>query len=333
MVPYISIIVPVYNTEQYLEQCIRSLIRQTLEEIEIILVDDGSQDKSGWICDQYAKLDERVKVIHKKNEGHTRARITGTENAKGKFIGFVDSDDWIEENMYQVLYRQIVLSNADIVSCGAYENSNKEKKIHQTVQAGLYYGKALTEKVYASMLFSGKFYEFGILPSLCNKVFKREIILKCLKKVNPEIKYGEDAACVYPAILESKKVCIIEKYLYHYRIVKNSISRRYDKNYFLHMNKLIQFLLEEFQNHFLVMADQMNYYITLLFIRGVDNELLSEKPFWKKVKFIQKQMHKQEIREALSNGKSSILGKKYTLYVALLRYKLIWLLLIAKKLI
>ena len=109
----ISIIVPVYKVEAYLSECIESIINQTYRNLEIILVDDGSPDKCGEICDEYAKKDERIHVIHKKNEGVARARNDGIEYAGGDYISFIDSDDWIAENAYEVLYQGLKQYDAD----------------------------------------------------------------------------------------------------------------------------------------------------------------------------------------------------------------------------
>ena len=118
MSPKISIVVPMYGVEKYLEKCIDSLIHQTLKDIEIILVDDGSPDKSGEIAERYARKDSRIRVIHQKNAGLGPARNTGIEVATGEYIGFVDSDDWTNENMFEHLYNFALNSNADIVVGG-----------------------------------------------------------------------------------------------------------------------------------------------------------------------------------------------------------------------
>lgn len=118
MAPKISIIVPIYRVEKYLTTCIDSLMNQTLKEIEIILVDDGSPDKCGEIAEQYAKKDSRIKVIHQKNSGLGPARNTGIQAAKGEYIGFVDSDDWANKNMFENLYHAALENNADIVVSG-----------------------------------------------------------------------------------------------------------------------------------------------------------------------------------------------------------------------
>jgi len=117
MNPEISVIVPVYNSIKYLEKCIDSILSQTFQEIELILVNDGSTDKSGDLCEAYSRLDSRCRVFHKKNEGIASARNLGIRNASGKYIGFVDADDFIHKEMYQILYRNIKLSNAELVIC------------------------------------------------------------------------------------------------------------------------------------------------------------------------------------------------------------------------
>ena len=124
MRPRVSIIVPMYGVEKYVEQCIDSLLKQTLQEIEIILVDDGSPDRSGEIADEYAKKDSRIKVVHQKNSGLGPARNTGIRVATGDYIGFVDSDDWANHQMFARLYEVAVKNNADIVVSGHCEVTN-----------------------------------------------------------------------------------------------------------------------------------------------------------------------------------------------------------------
>ena len=117
--PLISVIVPVYNVEAWLPRCVDSILSQTYENLEILLVDDGSTDDSGLICEEYAKKDTRIRVIHKENGGLSSARNSGLDAASGEYIGFVDSDDWIEPRMYQRLGEAITGTDSDIASCGA----------------------------------------------------------------------------------------------------------------------------------------------------------------------------------------------------------------------
>lgn len=117
----ISIIVPVYNVDAYIQDCLNSIARQTYKNIEVIMVDDGSTDASGQICDRYCELDERFHVIHKKNVGVSSARNSGLEAARGEYIGFVDPDDWIDEYMYEMLYADMSEHDVDVVTCAYYE--------------------------------------------------------------------------------------------------------------------------------------------------------------------------------------------------------------------
>ena len=117
----ISIIVPVYKVEKYLKKCVDSILAQTFTDFELILVDDGSPDDSGKICEEYAEKDARVRVLHKENGGLSSARNAGIEVAKGKYLGFIDSDDYIAEDMYELLYNTIIKEDADLSICGIYD--------------------------------------------------------------------------------------------------------------------------------------------------------------------------------------------------------------------
>ena len=123
----ISIIVPVYKVEKYLNECIESIINQTYKNLEIILVDDGSPDNCPMICDKYALDDLRIKVIHKKNAGLMAAWISGLELATGEYIGFVDSDDFIELDMYEVMIKSLVENDADLIQCNMWRNDGIKK--------------------------------------------------------------------------------------------------------------------------------------------------------------------------------------------------------------
>lgn len=159
----ISIIVPVYNTSKYLERCIDSILNQTLEEIEIILIDDGSTDNSGEICDRYKKSDPRINVIHKKNEGLGLTRNAGLREAKGTFVGFVDSDDYIEPNMYEKMYNTIQKNGNDAVIC----NSKRLTKDNNIMNNW----NNIPDRIY-----NREEIEKEILPSICgNEKYKIKI--------------------------------------------------------------------------------------------------------------------------------------------------------------
>ncbi len=227
---YISIIVPIYNSEKYLEQCIISIINQDLNQIEIILVDDGSTDSSGRICDFYAGRDTRIKVLHKKNEGSAKARKTGVQIATGTYVGFVDSDDWIEKEMFSELYRMAVLHNADIVAEGAIEDRNGSKQyLKNILPDGIY--REDKERIYllTNMMNCEDYFNLGIQPYLWNKLIRRELALKHMLTVDEEIRIGEDGAALYPMMADSGCIAVTSGYHYHYCIRKGSAIWKKEK--------------------------------------------------------------------------------------------------------
>lgn len=232
--PIVSIIVPVYNTEKYLERCIVSLRQQTLNSIEIILIDDGSSDNSGNICDDYASKDDRIKVIHKRNEGQGLARNSGLELSEGKYVLFVDSDDYIETDTCEKLVSIIELENADLCSFG-YRIETKEGRI--------FYEPQLPEKRYENEELRRKFvlHFFGDSPddpelrgvSACMTMFRNEIIQKENIHFQSEREYlSEDTIFSLDFCLRAKKAIICPKVFYHYCQNGESFSHAYRKNRF-----------------------------------------------------------------------------------------------------
>ncbi len=228
----ISVIVPIYNVERYLPQCVESIINQTYTNLEIILVNDGSPDNCGKICDHYAAKDSRIKVIHKENGGLVSARKAGLQLSTGEYIAYVDGDDWIEEKMYSSLYKSAKESNADIVIAGHKEElGGKVVEISlNSIPAGIYKKEDLPFKVFSKMLYTGKFSQFGIYSYLWNKLFKREVIYNFQMAVDNSISMAEDAACTYPCILNAETICITEDAHYRYRQHINSMVKTRDKN-------------------------------------------------------------------------------------------------------
>jgi len=220
--PLISVVVPIYNIENYIRKCIESIQNQTYKKIEIILVDDGSTDLSGKICDEYALNDSRIKVIHKKNGGLVSARKVGIENAEGMYATYVDGDDWIESDMYEKLLNQIV--DADIIISGKIRDYGDHSVYERNkIPEGIYNADDLKNIIYATMMYTGRFYERGISPQIYQNLYVKEILLKNQLKVPDNINVGEDAACTYPTILDAKKIVVTSDCFYHYQIRADSI--------------------------------------------------------------------------------------------------------------
>lgn len=213
----VSVIVPVYRVENNIENCIESIAQQTLQEIEIFLIDDGSPDLAGAICDKYAARDNRIHVIHKENGGVVSARNEGVKHAQGKYICFVDGDDWIEKEMIKSLYEKAEKTQADIVAEGMIEEiAGSCKKISNCLPTGCYDKEAILKFICPQMVSCEEYFCLGIQPYLWNKLFRRELAQKWMLQINENIHIGEDAGAVYPMIADAQKLVISEEAHYHY---------------------------------------------------------------------------------------------------------------------
>ena len=214
--PLVSVIVPVYNVEKYLEKCVNSLLQQTYKNIEIILVNDGSTDESGKMCDNLAQEDDRIKVFHKKNGGLSDARNYGVERATGEYIGFVDSDDYIEEDMYEKLYKAIQRSQADMAECSM-------TRIYKNYSEKFYRGDNfqidLDDEAYVREYIDN----VRLYGSAWCKLLKKEIAEKVKFPVG---KIYEDCFYTLDLVKYLKKVTVISDSLYNYYIREGSITTK-----------------------------------------------------------------------------------------------------------
>lgn len=209
----ISVIVPVYNVEQYLDRCVQSICKQSYKSLEIILIDDGSTDQSGKICEKYSEIDSRIKVIHKKNGGLSDARNHGIEAATGQYIGFIDSDDYIEPDMYERLYKNMQAFHADISVC-AYDMIYPQKSV--TIADEKTITCYSTEEAFKKILYRNN---IGVIS--CNKLFK-SCLLQSIRY--PLGQYFEDINTTYKLISKSKVIVYDPVVVYHYIQRNNSIN-------------------------------------------------------------------------------------------------------------
>ncbi|MBQ8040126.1 MAG: glycosyltransferase family 2 protein, partial [Lachnospiraceae bacterium] len=221
--PLISIIIPVYNIEEYLPRCIESVLGQTYANIEVILVDDGSKDKSGEICDSYQKRDSRVRVIHKENGGSSSARNAGIADAKGEFIGFVDSDDYVETTMYETMMQAIESTGCAIVQVARDEIDANGKQMPNVCEMP----KEQTE--YSAEEFLKELLLHKGDCSFCTKILKRDLFSG---NRFPEGVLKEDFHLLVNLLRQGEKIISLPYCGYHvfYRIGSN--TRKKDKNAF-----------------------------------------------------------------------------------------------------
>ena len=195
----LSVIMPVYNTEKYLQKSIESVIRQTYKDIEVILVDDGSTDGSGEICNQYAEAYNNFKVIHQENGGNVSARCRGAKEAMGEYVTFMDSDDWIAEDMYEELMKSAEEEKCDIVSQSGYTvyDNGKYYQVEGTTMLGTYKKGKGYDMFLSKMMYDEGRGCVGIGPSLSHKVIKREILDDVVEKIDKNIVFGLEFKNVY----------------------------------------------------------------------------------------------------------------------------------------
>ena len=212
----ISVIVPVYKVEPYLRQCVESILNQTYSDLEVLLIDDGSPDRCGEICDDYKKKDSRVRVFHTENRGVSAARNLGLREAKGDLIGFVDSDDWIEADMYEVLYTVLNGTEADVSMCGVfdeYPTETEERRYKDTVYVGREAVIALLNET--------------ICAYVWNKLYRRKLLRSI---VFPEGKIYEDVIFMDQVMYQAGKIAVTSFMGYHYFYHQGSIIQKYTAN-------------------------------------------------------------------------------------------------------
>lgn len=289
----LSIIVPVYCCEDSLDKCILSILNQSLKNFEIILVNDGSTDSSPFICEKYKKIDNRVQVIHSSNQGQAAARNKGIDIAKGKYIGFVDSDDWIHPNMYEILLNEVTNSNSEIGICKTIWTNNLEEKINILEQ----YNKIkLSSEEALKELIKGEKY----MDTVWDKIYKAEI----WKDIRfPEGVIHEDTAVVYKLLGKSSSTVYIDVPLYYYyqrpgSTVNRSINER--SLYQLEALKDMKIYIEENYSN---LKDEVNWlYLATAFnwFRKIE-----------KINNIEKEVYYNKLNKYVKYNKENILSNSY----------------------
>lgn len=283
----LSIIIPVYNVEKYLCQCLDSIVNQTYKDLEIIIVNDGSTDNSLSIIKEYAALDNRIKLVDKENGGLVSAYTMGFKYATGEYITFVDSDDWCELDMYSQMMPKFSEYNIDLVIC-AYDRvrEGESNKVDLGISEGLYSDK---EKFYYRI--NQKF----ISAARWNKILKKTLLTEIINNLDKTVNFSEDTMLTIPYMQKAGKYYYLDSVLYHYRVVNNSISFRFNKNAILDVTK-VNNTIRSF--NFDYNDDLLNQHIMELYTRLLANiislsdlsereknyKILVSEPLFKKVK-------------------------------------------------
>lgn len=242
----ISVIVPVYNAEKYIHKCVDSILNNTYSDIELILVDDGSPDSSPAICDEYAKRDSRVKVIHKENARASAARNDGMKIAQGKYIAFVDSDDWVEKDMFEKMLSTAETHDVDMVMCDITKRGTSDVKISQPARDGFYNREQMETELFGSLIMFENI-EFPITISNCVLLIKKELVDKNNIRYDEDIHYCEDALMGPKLLYHCQSFYYMKgSYFYNYRTNNQSTSQTFNKNKWTHYLRINARLTEYF---------------------------------------------------------------------------------------
>ena len=322
-----SIIIPVYKVEKYLKQCIDSILAQTYEDFELILIDDGSPDNCPEICDEYALKDARIKAIHQKNSGAIAARKEGLKHASGEYICFVDSDDYIDKHYLETFASIIQTYNTDvsIIDCMRF-NDSAETLLQNYADEGLYVGEKLND-IKKELIYSSKMknMNLGVITfAHWNKCYKKDLIKKHFNDLPEDIILGEDMAITMPLIFNSESIYISKYVGYYYRDNPTSLVNSFRKDDFKNGKLLIKYLDEKMPSHY----KQISFYLayrTKNYLIASARAINSLKEFKNTIK---ENYSKNEHLRIKSINKCALTAKEKLLFFLLRSkmYFLIWLL-------
>ncbi len=312
--PKVSVIVPVYNAEQYLNECVNSILAQTMTDLELILVDDGSTDSSPILCDEWTERDGRIQVIHKENGRAASARNAGIRAATGEFIAFVDADDWIAPEMYETMLAE----NVDVCLCD-YIREYPQRKSHFTqpnIHGGSYNKAQIQKEIYPHLVMDGL--EFPITISNWALLIRHSLLTKHHLRYREDILVCEDAPFGSEVLYQANSFSYLkERYFYHYRILENSVCRSY-KNWwwdsFLKINEETEVFFSCCQDYDFTQQIKANmfYFVQVEMARILEDTALS------------RQEQNQRLRFAMGNPRVVRMMKKFCISNAPLSLQLVY---------
>lgn len=323
----ISVIVPVYGVEKVLGRCVDSILAQTYENLEIILVDDGSPDDCPAICDDYAQKYLNIKAVHKANGGLTSAWKEGVRHASADLIGFVDSDDWIEPDMYERLWQALVQQEAEIAMAGlvfdyeapGYPPRRETNRMDMTV-----YNRQELEALFPVLLNDGSFIGRMIQPSRVTKLFRKRLVEENLALWDDRVTVGEDLQMVFAAVLDADRICTVPDYYpYHYWYNISSMTGGYDPLY-LEKIKLLKERMEaiaDWKGVYDFRPQIRNDFLSLA-VMAVKNEIWRNHTdsLARVIRRVARMCRDDSVQEALQNHTMNRIGLSVKLYIFMMRH-------------
>lgn len=326
----ISVIVPVFNVEQFLCRSVDSILNQTYRNIEVVLINDGSTDRSGAICDEYEERDTRIRVIHQSNRGVSSARNAGLDIATGDYISFVDPDDWIEPDMYEKLADYLSAGEVDIIRFNALR---KGSVLNWLPFDGYYQEDRLEKEVALPMIGSKEFGGMFILGVLWVHLYKRELIDSHTIRFNTELRRCEDRLFTIAAVMYAHNMLFVNDTFYHYEVYDESLSNRYDPLRWQQECIFLENLKDLYKRNkntiFVKEADRRIANDCILrVVTSVNQEYFSnnQNSFWKRYLNVKTIISCPEVQDASDKMQSGQIGWKGQLIVWLIRKRQAFLL-------
>lgn len=303
--PKVSIVIPIYNVERYIHRCIESIRNQTLKDIEIILVDDESPDNCPKICDEYASIDNRIKVIHKKNEGLGMARNSGLDIATGEYVAFVDSDDFVDITMYETLYKHASEKNLDVCYSGIQKYYNNGITIPFKEFSEKHHFNSPKEIDWFLFIMFGKNKEQSFEMSACRSIYSRILIENHnIRFVSERTAASEDLIFHIDFLTKSQSVYVIPDYFYNYYCNTNSITTTYSEEKYNRLIKLLELSKEKLTHYFKEEDKYLPYYycgVLRIFKVILKFESLEKTPFKLKVKTLKEHLSNSLFQEMVNH--------------------------------
>lgn len=325
MLPKISVVIPVYNVENYLHRCVDSVLNQTFQDLEIILVNDGSQDKSSEICDEYANKDKRIKVIHKKNARVSAARNDGIKMAKGKYISFIDSDDWIEPEMYQEMINKAKKLNLDFIMCDYKKKSNEyEDKRTQPIRGGYYSKDDIKNELFQCLIM---FENIEFPPTISNWVclFNLEFLRKNYLYYDEDIHYCEDSILGSKIMFHANNFYYLKNhhyynYFYNPTSTTNTYNGKKWDSYLKINERLVKYFGKTIEFDF---TRQLKINMLYFALNALGQIKYSENGGQEKIKMIKGIMYHSKVTELFKDFKLPNVSWKTKVIILLIKFKMV----------
>lgn len=316
----LSVVVPVYNVEKYIEECLDSIIQGMLPNMELILIDDGSTDNSGKILDEYAVKYDFIQVRHKANEGIIGARKAGQRLVRGEYALYIDSDDYVDSGIFRWIEEKLNSTDADIVIYNGYSKEGDSiTPLADYDYTGLLENEKLDE-IKKHLIFKQDSFRFVFFPGMAYKVIRKNILDEILLNLNDNISYGDDAIVSFWCILNSKKLFVTNERFYFYRQNTSSVTHTFNVKRYEQLTVLADEMENKFSGYSNFVDAEKNKYIFYVFFTYT--KILCNYEFAGRYKELKKYVNSDYLQKYLKKTDTSRFSKKDKIYVFLIKHKL-----------